>query len=136
MTDNLAGLQKASVPPGSTISDKDKRCAWKWPAQELFLIGGLPGDLLPVFSPRGSLLQCLFNLRISQAFQPVIELLARIVAGPVGLKPDMQVAEMVEAGATLINGAPAWSVALEIAIWSFHQYLPDLFVLLCNLPGF
>jgi len=93
----------------------------------LFFLLRLPGDLLPVFSSRRSLLQRLFYLRISQALQPVVEPLARIVPGPVGLKPDMQVAEMVEAGAALIDGAAAWSVALEIAIWSFHQYLPDLF---------
>jgi len=60
----------------------------------LFIIR-LPGDLLPVFASRRGLLQRLFYLRISETLQPVVESLARIVAGPIRLEPDMQVAEMV-----------------------------------------
>ena len=65
------------------------------PVQELFFVFRLPGDLLPVFSPQRALLQRLFHLRIAEPLQPVIEFLARIVPRPVGLKPDMQVAQVV-----------------------------------------
>jgi hypothetical protein len=70
------------------------------------------------------------DLRIIKPIQPVVELLARIMRGPVRLKPNMLVAEVIEAYASLTDWATAWSVTLEVALWGFHyQSSPKIKIL-------